>query len=192
MYGFRSSNLCAVDGVEPVNADSASFDALQLDNRNADRVGSHRRPGRERASSAFVRRAAALVRRPLGREMQPEQHYRVGERIQPREGSNVRGLQHNLGLDLFPHGPGLGNSVAHDSNGSEAHALGWVTLGGCHVSRKLRSRSWPVLVMIDSGWNCTPSTGRLLWRKPMITPLSDHAVTSSSSGMPSCITASEW
>src|SRR6266516_6160993 len=28
-----------------------------------------------------------------------------------------------------------------------------------YIVRKLRSRSFPMGVMIDSGWNCTPSTG---------------------------------
>src|ERR1043166_6550573 len=36
------------------------------------------------------------------------------------------------------------------------------------ISRKFRSRSWPCWVRIDSGWNCTPSIGNVLCRRPMI------------------------
>src|SRR5690606_8434171 len=34
--------------------------------------------------------------------------------------------------------------------------------------RKLASSSWPCSVRMDSGWNCTPSMFRVLWRRPMI------------------------
>ena len=49
-------------------------------------------------------------------------------------------------------------------------------------ARKLRSRSCPPVVRIDSGWNCTPSTGRSRWRSPITNPSSDSAVISSSGG----------
>ena len=46
------------------------------------------------------------------------------------------------------------------------------------ASRKLRRRSWPESVRIDSGWNCTPSIGRSRWRRPITRPSSVSAVTS--------------
>src|SRR5262249_38489786 len=49
-------------------------------------------------------------------------------------------------------------------------------------SRKLPSSSWPCSVAIDSGWNCTPCTGRVRCWKPMISPSSVQAVISSSAG----------
>ena len=49
-------------------------------------------------------------------------------------------------------------------------------------SRKFCSRGLPTGVMMDSGWNWTPSTGCSLWRRPMTKPLSVHAVTSRQSG----------
>src|ERR1700716_4267526 len=55
----------------------------------------------------------------------------------------------------------------------------------CHrfvSSTKCLSRSWPFSVKIDSGWNCTPSTESVLWRTPMISPSSLHAVISRHSG----------
>src|SRR5581483_7288407 len=60
------------------------------------------------------------------------------------------------------------------------------------IARKLRRMSWPAGVRMDSGWNCTPSTGSSRWRTPMITPLSLHADTSSASGTLSGRMASEW
>src|SRR6185437_8020216 len=62
---------------------------------------------------------------------------------------------------------------------------------------KLRSRSWPLRVRIDSGWNCTPSTDSALWRKPMISSnetsaCSVHAVISRHSGRLARSTTSEW
>ena len=38
--------------------------------------------------------------------------------------------------------------------------------------RKLPSSCLPTGVRIDSGWNCTPSTGNSRWRKPMIDAVS--------------------
>ena len=58
--------------------------------------------------------------------------------------------------------------------------------------RKLASRAGPEAVRTDSGWNCTPSTGRERWRRPMTTPSVEVAVTSSSSGTDSGRTTSEW
>ena len=45
--------------------------------------------------------------------------------------------------------------------------------------------------MIDSGWNCTPSITYSRCRTPMITPLSERAETSSTSGTESGAIASE-
>src|SRR5512145_2791429 len=47
-------------------------------------------------------------------------------------------------------------------------------------------------VWIDSGWNWPPSTGSRRWRRPMISPSSAQAVTSSASGTVSRRTAREW
>ncbi|GIT75863.1 MAG: hypothetical protein Ct9H300mP31_03940 [Acidimicrobiaceae bacterium] len=58
--------------------------------------------------------------------------------------------------------------------------------------RKLASRSCPLAVKIDSGWNCTPSTSRSRWRSPMTRPSSLVAVISSSSGTDSRSTIREW
>ena len=49
----------------------------------------------------------------------------------------------------------------------------------------------PSAVRIDSGWNWKPSTGCDRCRRPMITPSSDQAVTSSSAGNAAVLTASE-
>src|SRR6185312_14156492 len=62
---------------------------------------------------------------------------------------------------------------------------------------KLRSRSWPWRVRIDSGWNCTPSTVSALWRSPMISSnepsaCSVHAVISRHSGRLARSTTNEW
>ncbi len=59
--------------------------------------------------------------------------------------------------------------------------------------RKLARRCGPSGVSTDSGWNWTPSSGRLTWRRPMITPSSSViAVTRSSSGSVARSTHSEW
>ena len=52
--------------------------------------------------------------------------------------------------------------------------------------------SWPYCEAIDSGWNCTPCIGKLLWDNPIITPSSVSAVTSSSLGRVDLSTISEW
>ncbi len=49
-------------------------------------------------------------------------------------------------------------------------------------SRKLANRWWPPSVAIDSGWNCTPNTGRSRWCMPMISPSSVQASTTKTSG----------
>src|SRR5205085_11040624 len=51
--------------------------------------------------------------------------------------------------------------------------------GGPQREMKFLSKAWPCSVNMDSGWNCTPSTGSEAWRTPMISPSSVHAVTSS-------------
>ena len=58
--------------------------------------------------------------------------------------------------------------------------------------RKLRSRSLPAVVRMLSGWNCTPSSGRSRWRRPITTPPSVQADTSRQSGTLSGATTSEW
>ena len=59
-------------------------------------------------------------------------------------------------------------------------------------ARKLAMRSWPPMVRIDSGWNCTPSTSSSRWRSPMTMPSSVSAVISSTSGTDARSTTSEW
>ena len=59
-------------------------------------------------------------------------------------------------------------------------------------ARKFDRRPGPSRVSSDSGWNWTPSTARVRWRSPMITPSADRAVTSSTSGMLAGSTTSEW
>src|SRR5205085_9047502 len=56
--------------------------------------------------------------------------------------------------------------------------------------RKFRRMSLPLGVSTDSGWNWTPSAGRLLCRTP-ITTLPSVAVSSSSAGSSGSAT-SEW
>src|SRR6185369_13777473 len=68
---------------------------------------------------------------------------------------------------------------------------------GSGMPRKLRSKSWPCWVRIDSGWNCTPSISSVRWRRPMISSMepssrSVQAVTSRQSGTESFSTTSEW
>ena len=59
-------------------------------------------------------------------------------------------------------------------------------------SRKFFSMSCPCSVSIDSGWNCTPCTASVLWRTPMISLSSVHAVISRQSGSVSRSITSEW
>src|SRR6266852_1084449 len=70
-------------------------------------------------------------------------------------------------------------------------SLGSARGHGRGVVRKFFRSCLPSTVRIDSGWNCTPSTGRRRWRRPMISPSSATAVTSSASGTVSRRTASE-
>src|SRR5204862_254991 len=60
------------------------------------------------------------------------------------------------------------------------------------LPRKLPSSRFPSTVRMDSGWNCTPSTGHRRWRTPMISPSSAHAVTSRSAGTVWGRITSEW
>jgi hypothetical protein len=73
--------------------------------------------------------------------------------------------------------------------------LDQASLGHCsgltHPERKFLRSCFPSIVRMDSGWNWTPSTGSRRWRRPMISPSSAHAVTSSASGTVSRMTASE-
>ena len=64
--------------------------------------------------------------------------------------------------------------------------------GSCLPCRKFCSILCPCSVSRASGWNCTPSTGRLRWRRPMISPSSDCAVTSRQAGRLARSTTSEW
>ena len=67
--------------------------------------------------------------------------------------------------------------------------------GQCfHVAirrRKFSSRCLPSGVPTDSGWNCTPSTLRVLWRKPITSFSSVRALISRQSGTVSHSTSSE-
>src|SRR5215510_14627237 len=58
--------------------------------------------------------------------------------------------------------------------------------------KKLVSSRFPCSVMIDSGWNCTPSIGYCLCRRPIIRPSDVVADTSRQSGQDSFSTISEW
>src|SRR5262249_38974805 len=58
--------------------------------------------------------------------------------------------------------------------------------------RKFARSVRPSGVRTLSGWNCTPSIGRERWRIPMISPVSERAVASSSGGIDDSTTASEW
>src|SRR3546814_8040487 len=65
-----------------------------------------------------------------------------------------------------------------------------------HRSRKFFNSACPCSVRVDSGWNCTPSTGCSRWRRPMISStepssFSVHAVTSRQPGSESLSTTSE-
>src|SRR5438128_5033780 len=60
------------------------------------------------------------------------------------------------------------------------------------LPRKLPSSRFPSTVRMDSGWNCTPSTGQWRCRTPMLSPSSAHAVTSSVSGTVWGRITSEW
>src|SRR5439155_20599355 len=62
----------------------------------------------------------------------------------------------------------------------------------CLPSMKFCSILWPCSVSSASGWNCTPSSGRLRWRRPMISPSSDSAVTARQAGNEALSTTSEW
>ncbi len=60
------------------------------------------------------------------------------------------------------------------------------------AGEEVRQQGGPLGVRIDSGWNWTPSTARVRWRRPMITPSAVSAVTSSASGTVAGSTTSEW
>ena len=86
------------------------------------------------------------------------------------------------GEDLFERGRGLGPGRG-SRRSTRARIAAWTLTGRPpFMLRKFRSKSLPWSVAMDSGWNCTPSTVRSRWRTPMITPLSDLAVTSSTAG----------
>lgn len=57
-------------------------------------------------------------------------------------------------------------------------------------ARKLARRSLPAVVMMLSGWNCTPVMGNSRWRMPCTTPSSEWATACSSPGK--CTVANEW
>src|SRR5262249_48093943 len=63
---------------------------------------------------------------------------------------------------------------------------------GYFLRMKFSNILWPCSVRSASGWNCTPSTGRLRWRRPMISPSSASAVTSRQPGRLLRSTTSEW
>lgn len=50
----------------------------------------------------------------------------------------------------------------------------------------------PPGVRMLSGWNCTPHTSRVRWRKAMIAPSADNAVISKHAGNVSRSTTHEW
>ena len=59
--------------------------------------------------------------------------------------------------------------------------------------RKFASRCGPSGVSTLSGWNCTPSIGSEVWRRPITTWSSSLiAVTRSSAGSVAASTHSEW
>jgi hypothetical protein len=60
------------------------------------------------------------------------------------------------------------------------------------IRMKFAIRRSPSGVSTLSGWNCTPSSGSVLWRTPMISPRSVCAVSSSTSGSVSGSAQSEW
>ncbi|GAA3061588.1 hypothetical protein GCM10020254_01780 [Streptomyces goshikiensis] len=68
---------------------------------------------------------------------------------------------------------------------------GWAFQWAWVRSRKFAIMPRPCSVETDSGWNWTPQTGRVRWRRPMMTPSSDQAVASRESGRGSA-TLSEW
>src|SRR5688572_4646905 len=73
------------------------------------------------------------------------------------------------------------------------HRIAAKVYGGGHgfCSRKFFSIAWPCSVRMDSGWNCTPWIGSSLWRTPMISPSSVHAVVTNSAGQDAFSIASE-
>lgn len=64
--------------------------------------------------------------------------------------------------------------------------------GRPYSARKFFRSCFPESVSTDSGWNCTPSTGYFLCRRPMMTPSSVAAEISSSRGNDLRSTMSEW
>ena len=59
------------------------------------------------------------------------------------------------------------------------------------IRRKLANSCLPSIVKMDSGWNCTPSTGQCRCLNPIIVPSSLSAETSTQSGKRSGSTVSE-
>src|SRR6185436_7031388 len=86
--------------------------------------------------------------------------------------------------------PGGRRSIAL---GHEAARFGRVASAPA-MRRKFASSALPAVVMIDSGWNCTPSSGAPAARPrtPMISSSHVLAVTSSPSGIDSGAITSEW
>ena len=61
-----------------------------------------------------------------------------------------------------------------------------------HSWSQLASIRCPPWVSTDSGWNCTPCSGRVAWRTAMMMPLSVLPLASSSSGSVAGSMVSEW
>src|SRR6185436_18989232 len=63
-------------------------------------------------------------------------------------------------------GPAEGPICAADLRGNQV--LGFFYAKHIHSAKNARNMSWPCSVRKLSGWNCTPTTGSVLWRMAMI------------------------
>ena len=77
--GFEVEQRRLVETVEAAHQHDVTFDADQLDDRGADRIGAHGRAQRERAAGVFVV-LRALQHQIAARLMQPVDHFEISNR----------------------------------------------------------------------------------------------------------------
>src|SRR6266436_7847844 len=145
------------------------------------RAAAHRRDVREVHRERLPphiggRRVAAAEVDVLDEEIRCREHETPGARLQ--DGTVVA----DPDADSSPSRAGAADDL-------DQLAFGGARAHGREVARKFFRSCLPSIVRIDSGWNCTPSTGWRRWRSPMISPSSATAVTSSVPGTVSVKTA---
>ena len=185
--------------------EAAGFDPA--DDHHQDRASPTPRPARWSAPSPgrrpSSRSTTTIVLVRVDRHARDHHHHDRGHRPPPRRTDHHRGAppppptpttttptttdatdHHDVDHHRPTDRPAARRRAAPVDAGGQAEASTW--------ARKLRTRSWPPTVRIDSGWNCTPSVGASRWRRPITRPSSVSAVISSTSGTGARSTTSEW